>query len=131
MVSPKSPGRTEVRSARRTSSDITKFGPKIKKFFPQFDELTTKQKGSLATAYALQDVMLENYGKDDELYKKRYSNEAIKARGLAFLGVKTEKDERYRELPIGPAGATLAKREPLAQGGRVHRGRTASGSAEK
>ena len=131
MVSPKSPGRTEVKTVRRTSSDITKFGPEIKKFFPQFDKLTTRQKGTLATAYALQDDMLETYGKDDELYKKRYSNEAIKARGLAFLGVKTEKDERYRELPIGPAGVTTAKREPLAQGGRVHRGRTASGSAEK
>ena len=131
MVSPKSPGRTEVKTARRSSSDITKFGPEIKKFFPQFDKLTTRQKSTLATAYALQDVMLENYGKDDELYKKRYSNEAIKARGLAFLGVKTEKDEKYRELSIGPTGRRMVKREPLAQGGRVHRGRTASGSAEK
>lgn len=127
MVSPKkTPSTKDVKKAMTNAERITKYGPKIKKFFPQFEKLTPKQQSSLALTYAIQDVM-----KDTDMYEKEYSNEAIRRQGLNYLGVKTEEYQKYRMLPVGPQGGTVAKREPLAQGGRVHRGRTASGSAEK
>lgn len=127
MASPKkAPRRTDVKTAMTRSERIAKYGPQIKKFFPQFDKLTAKHQSRLALTYAIQDVM-----KDSDMYEKEYSNEAIIKKGLNYLGVKTEEYQNYRRLPVGPEGGTIAKREPLAQGGRVHRGRAASGSAEK
>lgn len=127
MVSPKkTPSIKDVKTAMTNAERITKYGPKIKKFFPQFKNLTPKHQSRLALTYAIQDVM-----KDSDMYEEEYSNEAIRKKGLNYLGVKTEEYQNYRRLPVGPEGGTIAKREPLAQGGRVHRGRAASGSAEK
>lgn len=127
MASPKkAPRRTDVKTAMTRSERIAKYGPQIKKFFPQFDKLTAKQQGFLVSSYAIQDIM-----KGTKNYEKEYSNEAIKKQGLNYLGVETEDYQKYKRIPVGPEGGTIVKKEPLAQGGRVHRGRTASGSAEK
>jgi hypothetical protein len=127
MVSPKKAPRTEdVKKAMTRAESIAEYGPQIKKFFPQFDKLTKKQQAFLASTYSIQDVM-----KGTKNYEKEYSNEAIRKQGLNYLGVETEDYQKYKRIPVGPDGGTIVKKEPLAQGGRVHRGRMASGSAEK
>ena len=122
----KAPRIKDVKKAMTNAERVTKYCPEIKKFFPQFEKLTAKQQSDLALSYAIQDVM-----KDSDIYEKEYSNEAIRKRGLNYLGVETEDYQKYKRIPVGPGGGTFVKKEPLAQGGRVHRGRTASGSAEK
>jgi len=127
MVSPKkAPRKTDVKKAMTRSESIAKYGPQIKKFFPQFDKLTAKQQAFLASTYSIQDVM-----KGTKNYEKDYSNEAIRKQGMNYLGVETEDYQKYKRIPVGPDGGTIVKKEPLAQGGRVHRGRQASGSSEK
>lgn len=114
MVSPKGPSKTEKNEAQLKVERLNRFGPDVKKFFPQFDKLTQGQQYSLVMSYMLKEP-----------------SEKIRKEGLNYLGVETEYYDRYREVPSGPKGKRIVKRDPLAQGGRVHRGRTASGSAEK
>lgn len=114
MVSPKGPSKTEKSEAQLKLERLDRFGPDVKKFFPQFDKLTQRQQYRLVMSYMLKEP-----------------NEKIREEGLNYLGVETEDYDRYREVPSGPKGKRMVEREPLAQGGRVHRGRQASGSAEK
>lgn len=132
MVSPKgkTPSRTEIKEMQTVSERIKKYGPQIKKFFPQFDKLNTKQKNSLTLKKAVQDIM----GDDNE----SYTDEEIRNQGLSMLGVASGKYDDYETVSKDSAGRrqTLAKQKKqnpagFAHGGRVHRGRTASGSAEK
>lgn len=114
MVSPKGPSKTEKSEAQLKVERLNRFGPDVKKFFPQFDKLTQKQQYSLVMSYMLKEP-----------------NKKIRNQGLNYLDVETEYYDRYREIPSGPKGKRIVKRDPLAQGGRVHRGRQASGSSEK
>jgi len=135
MANPKSkaPSREQIEKSQTASERIKEYGPKIKKFFPQFDRLDMKQKNRLAVTKAVQDTM-----KDSERYDKMYSDEAIRKRGLSMLGVASgpydegkvvgknsyTKDkyafEQKKQMPQG-----------FNKGGMVHRGRKASGSSEK
>lgn len=131
MANPKSkaPSRKEIKDSQSAAERIEEYGPKIKKFFPQFDKLNMRQKDSLALKKAIQDVMKDN---------PRYTDEGIRNEGLSMLGVAANDSNSTIEVKKDSAGRpTYAfqqkKQNPagFAHGGRVHRGRSAAGSAEK
>ena len=131
MANPKSktPSRKQIKDSQSAAEHIKQQGPKIKKFFPQFDKLNTQQKYSLALKKAIQDVMKDN---------PRYTDEGIRNEGLSMLGVASSDLDSTLEIGKDSAGRpTYAfqqkKQNPagFAHGGRVHRGRSAAGSAEK
>ena len=131
MANPKSktPSRKQIKDSQSAAERIEEYGPKIKKFFPQFDKLTMKQKDSLALKKAIQDVMKDN---------ERYTDEGIRNEGLSMLGVASSDLDSTLEIGKDSAGRpTYAfqqkKQNPagFAHGGKVHRGRKAHSSIEK
>lgn len=129
MVNPagKAPSKSRVKDSMSDSERIRKHGPAIKKFFPQFSQLTKPQQASLALNYAVQDYM-----KDSKHYEEDYSNKGIREKGLRFLGVAAGKAGRTETVGEDDAGRPKymfqqKEKNPAgyAYGGRIHRGRKA------
>jgi len=132
MANPKgkTPSRKEIKDMQTVSERIKKYGPQIKKFFPYFDKLNTKQKNSLALKKSIQSIMDD----DDE----NYTDEAIRNEGLSMLGVRSGRFDSTKTVGKDSAGKpkyVFEQREQnpagFAHGGMVHRGRKASSSSEK
>jgi len=130
MANPKSkaPTRKQIKDSQTAAERIKQFGPKIKKFFPQFDKLNMRQKDDLALRKAIQDIMSDH---------ESYTDEGIRKEGLSMLGVASGEYDDYATVNKDSAGREQSRAKQKRQnpagfnkGGMIHRGRKAGQSSE-